>query len=131
MELAIQAQGEGVMNFFDAINAHVAWKVRLQKHIKGESEERLDPEVVGRDDLCNLGKWIYSNASQHGEIALFRQVREQHADFHRCAAEIIETTNRGDKAGAEHKLHNDYAHLSNMIVKSLSKLGKELPDEPL
>lgn len=119
------------MNFFDAINAHVAWKVRLQKHIKGVSEERLDAKVVGRDDLCNLGKWIYSNIERHGEIPLFRQVQEQHADFHRCAAEIIETANLGKQDEAEHKLHHDYSHLSYMIVKSLSKLGKELPDEPL
>lgn len=119
------------MNFFDAINAHVAWKVRLQKHIKGESEEQLDASVVGRDDLCMLGKWIHANVGQHGEMPLFRQVQEQHADFHLCAAEIIESANRGEQAEAEHKLHHDYAHLSYMIVKSLSKLGKELPDEPL
>jgi hypothetical protein len=119
------------MNFFDAINAHVAWKVRLQKHVKGISEERLDATIVGRDDLCNLGKWIYTHVDQHGEIPLFRQVQEQHADFHRCAAEIIESANRGEQQAAEHMLHHDYAHLSHMVVKSLSKLGKELPDEPL
>jgi len=119
------------MNFFDAINAHVAWKVRLQKHIKGVSEELLDATVVGRDDLCSLGKWIYNHVDLHGEMPLFRQVQEQHADFHRCAAEIIDTANRGDQVEAEHKLHHDYAHLSHMIVKSLSRLGKELPEDPL
>lgn len=117
------------MNFFDAINAHVAWKVRLQKHIKGESEEQLDASVVGRDDQCTLGKWIYANVEQHGEMALFRQVQVQHADFHRCAAEIIDTANRGEQQEAEHKLHHDYAHLSYMIIKSLRNLGKELPEE--
>lgn len=117
------------MNFFEAINAHVAWKVRLQKHIKGESDERLNASVVGRDDLCTLGKWIYTHLEQHGELPLFRQVQVQHADFHRCAAEIIESVNRGEQAEAEHKLHHDYAHLSQMIIKSLNKLGKELPDE--
>jgi len=119
------------MNFFEAINAHVAWKVRLQQHIKGVSEEQLDATVVGRDDQCALGKWIYNNIGRHGEMPLFRQVQEQHADFHRCAAEIIDSANRGDQTEAEHKLHHDYAHLSHMIVKSLSRLGKELPEEPL
>lgn len=117
------------MNFFEAINAHVAWKVRLQKHIKGASEVELDPQAVGRDDLCSLGKWLYAHVDQFGQLPLFRQVQEQHADFHRCAAEIIETANRGEQAEAEHKLHHDYAHLSYMIVKSLGKLGKELPEE--
>lgn len=119
------------MNFFEAINAHVAWKVRLQQHIKGSSEERLDATVVGRDDQCSLGKWIHSHVEEHGAMPLFRQVQEQHADFHRCAAEIIEIANRGQQAEAEHKLHHDYAHLSHMIVTSLRKLGKELPEEPM
>lgn len=117
------------MNFFEAINAHVAWKVRLQNHIKGTSEERLDATVVCRDDQCKLGKWIYGHVAEHGEMPLFRQVQIQHADFHRCAGEIIEAADRGDQAEAERKLHHDYAHLSHMIVKSLTKLGKELPDE--
>ncbi|HEY0721562.1 MAG TPA: CZB domain-containing protein [Gammaproteobacteria bacterium] len=117
------------MNFFEAINAHVAWKVRLQKHIKGESNERLDASAASRDDLCALGKWIYTHQGQYGEMPLFRQVQVQHADFHRCAAEIIDSVDRGEQEEAEHKLHHDYAHLSQMIVKSLSRLGKELPDE--
>ncbi|HEY0635544.1 MAG TPA: CZB domain-containing protein [Gammaproteobacteria bacterium] len=117
------------MNFFEAINAHVAWKMRLQQHIKGESAERLDAAIVGRDDLCALGKWLHAHREQHNDMAQFRQVVELHADFHRCAAEIIDTVNRGKRQEAEHKLHHDYAHLSQMIVKSLNKLGKELPEE--
>jgi len=57
------------------------------------------------------------------------QVREQHADFHRCAAEIIEATDAGNKGEAEKLLSDDYAQLSNMIIKSLTKLSKELQPE--
>lgn len=117
------------MNLFDAINAHVAWKVRLQKHIAGTSDENLDPEVVGCDDKCALGQWIYSTLEQHDSMPLFRQVRIQHADFHRCAAEIIVASNQGNKDRAEKLLHDDYAQLSHMIVKSLTKLSSELEKE--
>lgn len=117
------------MNFFDAINAHVAWKMRLRKHIDGESEETLDPEVVGCDHKCALGEWIYSSLEQHDGMQLFQQVRIQHADFHRCAAEIITAADEGKREAAEKLLSDDYAQLSHMIVKSLTRLSVELEGE--
>ena len=118
------------MNLFDAINAHVAWKLRLQKHIDGVSEEELDPEVVGCDDKCDLGQWIYSTLDKHNGMPLFQQVRVQHAHFHRCAADIIVATDEGKKEAAEALLQDDYAQLSHMIVKSLTKLSMELEADP-
>ena len=114
------------MNLFDAINAHVVWKIRLRKHIDGISEEVLDPEVVGCDDKCSLGQWIYGPGGKHGGLPLFQQVRVQHAHFHRCAAEIITATDEGQKETAERLLRDDYGQLSHMIVKSLTKLSMEL-----
>jgi hypothetical protein len=118
-----------MMNFFEAINAHVAWKLRLRKHIDGVSEEVLDPEVVGCDDKCALGQWIYRTVDAYDSMPLFHQVRVQHADFHRCAAEIIVAADEGKKDKAEQLLHDDYGQLSHMIVKSLTKLSKELGDD--
>lgn len=117
------------MNFFEAINAHVAWKLRLRKHIDGVSEEVLDPAVVGCDDKCALGQWIYGIGGKHGGMPLFQQVRVQHADFHRCAAEIIVAADEGKKDKAERLLHDDYGQLSHMIVKSLTKLSKEIGED--
>lgn len=117
------------LNLYEAINAHVAWKVRLHKHIQGTSKERLDPSIIGRDDQCALGKWIQANIGTYEDLPLFRQVRERHADFHRCAAEIVESVDRGEMAEAQRKLHHDYAVLSHMIIKSITKLSKSLPEE--
>lgn len=118
------------MNFFDAINAHVAWKLRLRNYIDGTSEEALDPQIVGRDDHCPLGQWIYTHLDSHGNKPLFRQVQVQHADFHRCAAEIIETVDNKMNDVADMLLGHDYAQLSHMIIKSLTKLDKELNETP-
>lgn len=118
------------MDLFDAINAHVSWKLRLRGYIDGTSVEELDPQVVGRDDNCPLGQWIYANIDNHGDKSLFRQMQVQHADFHRCAAEIIETVDNNKQEKAEHLLCHDYAQLSHMIVKSLTKLDRELSEAP-
>jgi len=114
------------MDFFDAINAHVRWKLRLRQYIDGTSTEPLSAHEVGRDDNCPLGQWIYDNIENHGDKSLFRQVQVQHAEFHRCAAEIIETVDNNKHEVAESMLSHDYAQLSHMIVKSLTKLGQEI-----
>jgi len=43
------------MNFFDAINAHIAWKLKLQKYIDGISEDKLNPDIVCQDNQCKIG----------------------------------------------------------------------------
>jgi len=50
----------GGLNFMSAIEAHVRWKARLDSYIQGTSNEELKVEIVCRDDVCPLGKWIYS-----------------------------------------------------------------------
>ena len=47
----------------EAINAHIHWKIRLEKYLDGTSEEKLDPKLVSRDDQCKLGKWIHGRHS--------------------------------------------------------------------
>ena len=114
------------MNLYEAINAHVSWKLRLRNYVDDTSEEVLHSSQVGRDDNCELGRWIYANIGEHGNKPLFKQVLAQHADFHRCAAEIIETVDNGKQDAADKLLGNDYAQLSRMIVKSLTQLDREL-----
>lgn len=117
------------MNFFDAINVHIAWKVRLAKYIDGTSDETLDPEVICRDDVCPLGKWIYENLEEHGEIDEFHTMRDLHANFHEAAAEIVRMADSGEGTKAEECLHGDYARLSNKVVKSITHLDRKLNQE--
>jgi len=51
----------GGLDFVNAIEAHTKWKVRLQSMIDCDTAEMLDPDKVARDDLCELGKWIYAS----------------------------------------------------------------------
>jgi hypothetical protein len=117
------------MNFYDALNAHLAWKLRLRDYIDGKQGEYLEPEHVGCDDGCELGRWIRSQYPLMRQVPEFRRVREQHADFHRCAAEVVQAVNAGDLEGAEYALQNEYAHLSALVVKSITKLNRSLSEE--
>ncbi len=110
-----------------AIQAHVQWKLRLLTYIKGESAERLDPEVVGSDCLCSLGQWIYGHGDEHyGDHPKFQTLKSIHADFHRYAADVIHAVHRGESEHALKLLQNgEYPKVSNRIKSMLAGLSLE------
>lgn len=112
------------MNFFDAINSHVAWKVHLQNHLLGISDAAFDPRVAGQDNLCELGHWLYANLTTWQDQPLYWAVIKEHTAFHRCAGEIIHLHAAGKMEEAEHLLHHDYAELSHQLVHALRELSR-------
>lgn len=116
------------LDFMGAIEAHIRWKVRLESYISGESEEQLDPSVVGRDDQCALGKWIHGpGGTRYDSLPVFQSLRETHAGFHQCAAQVIQSVDEGDtdKAG-EILSRGCYAKYSNKVKAELARLSIEL-----
>ncbi len=62
------------LDFMGAIEAHIRWKVRLESYISGEGREQLDPDVVGKDNQCALGKWIYGPGGQkYNALTVFQE----------------------------------------------------------
>lgn len=115
------------INIMDAINAHVRWKIRLEKYLHGTSEEKLDHKVVCRDDQCILGKWI------HGPAEKFFQndeslgtLRDDHAQFHKLAGQIVELVHANNKTTAESLLNNEYSEASRIVIRDLTELSKHL-----
>lgn len=115
------------LDVFAAIQAHVQWKQRLLKYIHGDSDETLDPEIVGSDCHCELGKWIHSEGeSKYGEHAKFRSLKDVHSDFHAHAAEVVHAVHRGEHDAALKLLqYGDYSKVSNRIKSMLAGLSLE------
>ena len=89
----------------EAIDSHIKWKGRLQSYIKGDSKEHLKVDIVSRDDQCTLGHWLNGIGDERfGQIPAFSVVRSRHAQFHRCAGEVLSVAQQGDKAKALHML---------------------------
>jgi len=109
------------MNVNAAINAHVAWKQRLAKCLAGDGE-KLDPSVVGRDDQCDLGKWIHGEGQQLASDTDLRALRAQHAVFHTRAAEVVELCQRGDKSAAQQLMDGGYSTAANAVIRTLGAL---------
>ena len=45
------------MNFDEAINKHAAWRMKFRTAMK--MKESLDAATIGKDNCCELGKWLY------------------------------------------------------------------------
>ncbi len=113
------------MNFLDAINAHVMWKLRLKSYVAGTSDEELDPDRICRDDQCVLGKWLYGNRDTLGRTPLFEQVRTMHATFHQSAADIVRLTQKGRTDEAMRLLNGGYADISHQLQRLIRQLARE------
>lgn len=112
------------MNFDDAVAAHVKWKTRLRMFINGGAE-KLDSAVVSKDNVCDLGKWIYGEAAQYKNNPSYGTLRTEHANFHRCAADVVKKMEAGDKAGADKLLEaGDFAGASTRTVSAILQMKK-------
>ncbi len=115
------------VDFYAAIQAHVLWRVRLEAYVDGTSDEKLNPNTVGRDDCCDLGKWIYGVGGRHyGAHPIFPDLKEVHACFHKAAGEVVHCVDSGDIEKARKLLlQGEYTTCSHRVKSHLAKLGLE------
>jgi len=107
-----------------AINAHQAWKERLFKYVSGTSDEKLDHNVICRDNACSLGQWIYGEGQAHfSELNEYHKLKAAHSAFHVAAGDIIEAVNNGATGKAETLLtEGPFSSLSRDVQMMLAKL---------
>ena len=117
------------MNFLEIISAHVRWKQRLLDYI-ADSSEKLDPALVGTDNHCKLGKWIYGEGQAYADLPHFERVRAEHAAFHKHAAAVVIFVNLGDHATAQQVLNGEYAKVSNNLKREIIVLAQEVGAQP-
>jgi hypothetical protein len=115
------------INILDAINAHIRWKIRLESYLNGTSEEKLDPNIICRDDQCVLGKWIHGPALKHfHDDEGLTNLRDHHAQFHVIAGDVVAKMQANDKTAAEKLLKGEYMNASRIVVRDLTELNKQL-----
>ena len=118
------------INIMEAINAHILWKIRLEKYLDGTSEENLDPGVICRDDQCKLGKWIHGQALQYfsADDETLTTLRSDHAHFHVTAASIVTLVQSNKHSEAEQIMDGEYTQASRKVVRDLTLLGKHISE---
>lgn len=115
------------MDFDQAILSHTKWKMRLLRCIRGME---LPPSSVdvGREDVCALGEWLKAESHRYAAFASFHEAVAAHAQFHRCAAQVVLALERGDRAAAEAMLEagTPYSGASAATIFAIMRLRAEL-----
>jgi hypothetical protein len=109
------------MNFDDAMVAHMRWKFRLTDEIEGKGKDKLDPKVVCRDDACDRGKWILSHSEKMSSDD-FKELKSEHAGFHRNAAAVLEAVAAKKPDDAKKLLNGPYAATSTRVIMLLKRI---------
>ena len=116
------------LNFFSATNAHKAWKKRLHDCVSGACAT-LDPDAIEVDNRCDLGKWLYGIRESRPALStdtqrLFTRLFEEHAAFHRVAADVVRQALANQQKEALQQLQGggDYARISNQVIGTLGEL---------
>ncbi|MGO9545395.1 MAG: CZB domain-containing protein [Rhodomicrobium sp.] len=117
------------MNWDDAVKAHAAWKMRLLAYIHDPSK-RLDPAVVGADDLCPFGIWLHGEGKQKlAAMPEFETLTAEHARFHRAVGRAVELANAGKIVPDQTVLgwESEFAGSSRNLVTTIVKLKLKVP----
>jgi hypothetical protein len=111
------------MDFNQAIQAHVEWKMKLSAYIH-KPDHSLDASTVGGDGNCVLGKWLRGEGVRYAGAPEYGRLVDDHARFHRAAADIIRRADAGEKLDGEIALggNSEYSKVSNAVVASLMKM---------
>lgn len=106
-----------------ALEAHAAWKARLEAQIKGDAGETLSVATVAADNNCALGKWLHGAAkAEFAAYPEYAQLRKAHADFHICAGSILSDAHDGNAAAASDSLKKNFRHHSDAVQLALVRL---------
>jgi hypothetical protein len=105
-----------------AIASHGAWRTRLGQAIAAGRAD-VDVAKVKRDDLCELGRWLYREADSIDRRSPgYTRVRQLHAAFHLETARVLELAVQGRQADAEAAIamHTPFAATSAALTAALA-----------
>ncbi|MEW6164290.1 MAG: CZB domain-containing protein [Pseudomonadota bacterium] len=108
------------------MSCHIVWKRRVLRALEGQSGEYLDRAIIGRDDLCQLGKWIYGEGLRYGQTDEYRTVKTVHAELHVLVAEAIGEMDGGDRPAALKIMAGPVEAASRGIIHALAGLRTKL-----
>lgn len=126
MRTARRTKHEG-FDFDEAIELHKGWNWKLLDFISGRGEP-VNPDMVCRDDLCDLGKWIHGvGAASVDEDGDYLRLRKGHADFHKCAADVIRLQLQNENQRARQTLIGQLLPVTHEVVRLIRLVGEKLP----
>jgi hypothetical protein len=113
------------MDFKEAISCHVQWKAKLAAYV-AKPDHSIDAAKLGRDDQCELGRWLIEQGHRRANDPEFAKLVAEHRKFHTAAADVVRKADSGMSMSETVALgaHSEYAKASNDVVGSLMRLSR-------
>lgn len=106
-----------------AIACHESWKLCLENVLDGKSSDILNPEVLGLDNRCELGQWLYGPGQQRlGQHPAFPVLIARHKYFHLQASSVAALAQSGNIDQARQIFNTSYQQASSQVVLLLKQL---------
>lgn len=88
------------MDLNAAIETHSKWKSKFYAAIA--KKETMDVSIISKDNCCELGKWLYSDAKmRYSHLPSYSMCIKKHMTFHYEAGKIALTINAKKYAEAQ------------------------------
>jgi hypothetical protein len=124
-ELKVADEDEVIpgLNLKQVLEAHTAWKGRLQRVLDGTSNETLAVADVSQAGKCELGRWIDGEGKQlYGKMEEFDKLQKAHSLFHLTAGEVLVEYQDGNVDHAHELLKSKFQTASNKNQLELVRL---------
>jgi hypothetical protein len=115
------------INLDSAIKAHAEWRAVLRS--AANKSEHIDAQTIGRDDCCELGKWLHgAGNSKFGGKPTFVALTSRHREFHIEAGKVARAINQGAGSQAEKMLISGtpFARASGEVGRLIIQIKKEI-----
>lgn len=111
------------MNFDEAVRAHSDWKMKLNRYLS-HPDGSINVQDLGRDNQCALGKWLHGEGRTFSDVAEYKQLVQDHAHFHKAAAEIVIKKDKGEDIKSETALgsNSPFSRYSMSVVSLIMKM---------
>ncbi|MER2564750.1 MAG: CZB domain-containing protein [Myxococcaceae bacterium] len=113
------------MDLKQAVEKHAAWKMKFRSAIS--AKERMDQVTIGKDNVCELGAWLYGpGRSECGHCQSFQLLIESHRQFHLEAGKVAAAISAGRYDEAQRLLDGPaYAAASQKAVMQMMSVQRE------
>jgi len=118
--------GDAEVNLDNAIRAHADWRGKLRG--AASTGEKLDADTIGRDDCCELGRWLHGpGGAKYGTRPVFVDLITQHKNFHTAAGKVARAVNQGStNIDAMINSGSPFADASSEVSRLIVLLKREI-----
>lgn len=108
-----------------AIESHRAWTAAFEAALEA-GRATSEFSTCAYDDLCPLGKWLYSLDGEIKHSPRYLRVKDLHYRFHVEAGQVLTLLKADQLGAARQRLDADYALVSERLLQAL----RDWLDEP-